>query len=307
MKKLLIVLAFVTAAALSFAAVNDSAGIIFPILDMGTGARAAGMGGAYTAVADDASAVYWNAAGLGGVRTIQAVLTYNQWFLDTVSGRAMFTFPLSAGTIGADVTYMNLGEFTDRDEFGNEILVEHPFMAGGSIGYGITFGDISGGVALKIMNQTIGDYSDTVFAGDAGAIYRNGTISAGLSLQNIGYGIGYELPLNIKAGVAVKFIDSPQHSLLTVYDAQYLFNDELFVNTGAEYVYAGILAARLGYRMAFAHNNLDGFKSLSGGIGVYVSTLKLDYAVIPYGDLGITHMVTVTYGFGGMEERERAK
>lgn len=43
-------------------------------LGMGIGARAMSMGGAFTAVADDASAIFWNPAGL-------AQLTDNQFFL----------------------------------------------------------------------------------------------------------------------------------------------------------------------------------------------------------------------------------
>ena len=39
------------------------------------GTRAQGMGGAFVGVADDASAVYWNPAGLGGWRVFQPVST----------------------------------------------------------------------------------------------------------------------------------------------------------------------------------------------------------------------------------------
>lgn len=40
------------------------------VLDIGVGARALGMGGAFVAVADDSTAVYWNAAGLPAVKNI---------------------------------------------------------------------------------------------------------------------------------------------------------------------------------------------------------------------------------------------
>ena len=47
-----------------------------PFLRMGVGARALGMGGAFTAVADDATASYWNPAGLTKIENIEATFMY---------------------------------------------------------------------------------------------------------------------------------------------------------------------------------------------------------------------------------------
>jgi|ERR1035437_592954 hypothetical protein len=306
MKKIILVLTLAMASASVFAGVYDNVSMIFPALSMGAGARAMGMGGAYTAVADDASAIYWNAAGLGTIKNIQAVLNYDKWFVDTMFSRGMFAVPLSAGAIGADIFYMSMGSITGRDIYGAATGNIYPYSIGGSAGYGISFGDISAGAALKIISQSTGARSNTAFAGDAGVLYKTGIYSAGLTLQNIGGTDGYSLPTVIKAGAAIKPINEGPHRLLIAVDAQYLFKDSASVSAGAEYVYADMLAARIGYKTGFARTNLEGLKGLSGGIGVKYAGVSFDYALVTYGDLGISHMITLTYDFAGYTQPKPA-
>lgn len=304
MKKTAQILALMMAAASSFAAVNESVSIIFPLLDMGSGARAMGMGEAYTAVADDASALYWNAAGLGTVKNLQIAVTYDKWYMDTMFSQALFAWPLPTGTIGADIYYLNMGSITGRDLYGAPTQTINPYGVGGSIGYGISFGGISAGAAVKMISQSMGNISNAAFAGDIGALYKTGIFAAGASLQNIGSGAGYSLPMNIKAGVAVKALEIQQHGLLAALDMQYLFKDAVSLSAGAEYVYSGIVALRLGYKLGFGVTNLEGLKGLSGGIGLRYSNLNFDYAVVPYGDLGTTHRVTLSYMFANPDPQK---
>ena len=53
-------------------------------LNIGTGARALGMGGSFVAVADDATSAYWNPAGLGGLKQTELAFMHTGMFgLDT--------------------------------------------------------------------------------------------------------------------------------------------------------------------------------------------------------------------------------
>ena len=60
----------------------------------GIGPRAMGMGGAFTAVADDASAAYWNAAGLAQLTSYEiSISSAPVYFQDNVNGAPAFGFP----------------------------------------------------------------------------------------------------------------------------------------------------------------------------------------------------------------------
>src|SRR5437868_6492711 len=54
-------------------------------LRVGVGARAPGMGGAFSPVADDATAIYWNPAGLAMLEKKEVSVSYNAYFKDTSS------------------------------------------------------------------------------------------------------------------------------------------------------------------------------------------------------------------------------
>jgi hypothetical protein len=60
----------------------------------GIGPRAIGMGGAFTAVADDASAAYWNVAGLAQISSYELTLSSAPvYFTDNLNGAPAFGFP----------------------------------------------------------------------------------------------------------------------------------------------------------------------------------------------------------------------
>ncbi len=311
MKKTLIVIAMtVLAAASSFAAVNDSASIMFPMLDMGVGARALGMGEAYTAVASDASAIYWNAAGLGNLKNIQLGLTYDKWFMDTYFSQILFACPLPQGTIGADIVYLSLGSLQGRDSSGATTRDYNPYNMGGSLAYGVNLGDVSAGLTLEMLSQSTGTLTSMGLGANAGVLYTKGIFSAGLNIQNIGNsssGSGYTLPTNIRAGVALKLLDTTQNSLLAALDTQYLFNDADYMSLGAEYVYDQTLALRVGYKMGLKQTDLEGMIGISGGVGLKLANLSIDYAIVPYGDLGTTQWMMLTYAFGNQPAAKPAE
>ena len=65
----------------------------FAFLKLGVGARAMGLGSAYVALADDPTAIYWNAAGLASLTGTQVTAMHNEWIQDSfdLGGRIPFT------------------------------------------------------------------------------------------------------------------------------------------------------------------------------------------------------------------------
>jgi hypothetical protein len=78
-------------------------------LSRGTSPRAGGMGEAFAAVADDASAVGWNPAGLGQLETFGAVASWDGAGQGLGLSHIAVAAPVGMGTVGAAVTAMTSG------------------------------------------------------------------------------------------------------------------------------------------------------------------------------------------------------
>ena len=69
-------------------------------LKVGVGSRGAALGEAYTTLADDPSAIYWNPAGLAAAHGTQLAFTHSRWLGDINNEFAAVTFPSFGGTLG---------------------------------------------------------------------------------------------------------------------------------------------------------------------------------------------------------------
>src|SRR6266852_2891154 len=110
----------------------------YPILSVGVGARAVGMGESFTAVADDLSALHYNPAGLGQLKSTQLSLMHDSYldggFYDTLG----FAYSLGdSGTLGLGLNYLNYGSIDQRDALGQLQGTYTPFDIGlhGAFGF----------------------------------------------------------------------------------------------------------------------------------------------------------------------------
>ncbi|MFH1010017.1 MAG: UPF0164 family protein, partial [bacterium] len=72
-----------------------------PFLGIAVGARALGMGGAFVSVADDATALYWNPAGIARLSSYEVILVHTDWISDLSYDFVGVVFPLrGAGALG---------------------------------------------------------------------------------------------------------------------------------------------------------------------------------------------------------------
>lgn len=299
-----IILAILTAAITvnSYAAseVKDAAGLAFSFMNIGAGARAAGMGEAFTAVSDDVSAIYWNPAGLGKIRAPEISLTYYSMYVDSSYQYLMGAFPAGPGTAGIDVSYVYFGNFDLRDDAG-VLLGEKasPYNIGVTAAYGMEFSKLlSAGAAVKYLSQAAAGTSLSGFTFDAGLLADFGILSAGLNARNIGAAGSYSVPTDIRAGLAGKIEMPPEHRLIIAGDIGYAVKGSMKYSVGAEYTFNNILSLRAGYRIKDENTDLGGMAGLFAGAGAALSGMKIDYSISPYGDLGITHNITFGYRFG---------
>ncbi|PIZ15658.1 hypothetical protein COY52_09200 [Candidatus Desantisbacteria bacterium CG_4_10_14_0_8_um_filter_48_22] len=284
-------------------------GAIF--LKLGVGSRPVAMGEAFVAAADDINALYWNPSGLSLAEGKQVIFTHTEWFQAIRYEYLAYCqslrdpFGTSFGVIGAGITYLYITDIERRDLAGTLLGTTVPANdLAIAVSYAKTLSErLNLGGTVKIINQQLDDKSALGAAIDLGMQYnlnKEGLVM-GLALQNMGYEAPFiteasPLPMNLKVGIANK---SPDSKLTLSADLNYSILDSIWaVGAGIEYWVHSVLAIRAGYKYNSAINNtLGALAGLTCGAGFNIGILGIDYALVPYGDLGYTHRVSLLAKF----------
>jgi hypothetical protein len=288
--------------------VNSDAGTSgFSFLKINISARAVGMGGAFTGLADDESALYYNPAGISSFEEKRFILGYHNYFFDMQSGFVGYIYNLdTTKALGAYASYLNYGDFIETDQFGNTTGE----FSGGDFLLALTFALKRGyhlgfGATAKFIYEKIQDFSATGLAVDLGAKYTadRKRYTAGLMIQNLGTQLSAlgedkdKLPLSFRAGGSF----NPRGLPLTLSsDVVFPLDNDPILAVGGEYYALKPLYIRLGWN-TFGSNfratdSDDKWAGFSGGVGFDIRRLQISYAFSPSADLGESHRVTLTGG-----------
>ena len=260
-------------------------------LEIGVGARACAMGGAFGAAADDASAIYWNPAGMVQSGTNQVMFSQNFWLMDMTHQFAAGVYKHKLGTFGASFYYSSSGDIPKVEDF-VKVGEYSAYDMAISLAYANSLVDcLSYGVGLKYINQKIEEESASTFAVDIGAIYdiwQLAGLKIGLAVQNIGPEIkfieeGDKLPLNIKLGVAYQ-----KDNYVIAADLNRTIDNDMTFGFGGEYVIRKILALRAGY------NSLH---TVSFGCGLFWKKFAFSYTLAPNENLDSSHRISLEVQF----------
>jgi len=220
-------------------------------LKIAPGGRPTGMGEAFVAMADEASAVWWNPAGLGFLQQKQFTAMYTRWLPQFKLSDLYYSYLAYIhdvpewGTFGTNVIFLNLGETERRDESNRSLGTFSSFELAVSGAYGAKVNeDLTMGVGLKLVYSNLSPFGAgaekgtgraTAVAADIGVLYKATFLrglSMGASLSNMGPKVAYidraqadPLPTNLKMGVAYHVIDQEFNKLTVVTD----LNKELVV------------------------------------------------------------------------------
>lgn len=288
MKKILrnVIIGSVMVLVLSFNCYANGAGTTAAsFLKIGVGARAAAMGDAFTALADDPTALYWNPAGLIKLKERQLSATYNVWFAEINQGYVSIGFPLSRGVLGSAINYVSMGNIEGRDEAGNPTGSFGASDFSLCLGYADRFSDkfifgLSGGM---IQDTIAGDTKSAFLVSSGGLFEVSESLTLGVVLQNIGTKLGSDpLPFIMKGGLAFK-----RGSLTLTMDIAKPIDNKIYYCAGVEWWVKDIIALRTGYK-----TNQDIGAGITVGMGFKKDKIQFDYAYVPYGDLGSTHRVS---------------
>lgn len=274
------------------------------------GARCIALGGACTAVSDDAYALYWNPAGLSKVPRVSAAASFTRYVQDvtyqSIEGAARVA---DLGVVGAGARYRDVGSISQTDVSGNSLGTFHPRDYIAETGWGESIYDLSDsevdvamGVAGRWIHSEIVERADG-FSGDLGVMSRfyqgSWLYDFGIVAQNMGVGQKFDqvrdtLPFRLKAGGAIY----PVKNLVLTLDALLPVNNVAHGALGGEYVIEASRQLKLALRAglnSLTYQSLGVASMLSGGVGVTAGDFSFDYAFAPMGILGQTHRFSISY------------
>lgn len=277
-------------------------------LKIAVGARQAAMGGAASGLADDASALYWNPAGLGLLAQQELSFLHTQWFDGITYEYLSYAHPVkSLGTFGAHLALLNYGAIESYDEGGAGLGQTSAKDWLGSFGWGspILKDRFRVGLAIKLVQEKLASYSATGFALDLGALALawetpEASLQLGAGLRHLGGGLtfiseSHPFPRTAYFGLALKAL---QDSLAVALDGALARDDGFHASLGVEYWLVPLVAVRVGYRSG----RTEAGTGLSSGVGFRIGRLYLDYTLSDFGRLGFAHRGQLSFKFGGLEE-----
>ncbi len=285
----------------AFAARSDvgTSGAVF--LKMNTGARPAAMGEAFTGLGGDANAFFYNPAGTAGIEKMEFMAQYGSWFQDIGYNAMSFVYPAKKwGTLGIGVINLSV---TDIERRATDTSAPDGTFGASDYAYILHYsrpvtGTVDAGANVKIINQKIDDKTAGAVAGDAGVFWKTPYegLTAGLAVQNFGGEIkfvndGSPLPLTTRAGAGYIFPAGGGANIALAADVVFPRDNDTQFCAGAEYTRVlpkdFSVAMRGGYKTV-SQEKLGGLSGLTAGAGLHWKQFGLDFAWVPYGDLGDT-------------------
>jgi hypothetical protein len=290
------------------------------ILELIPDARTGAMGNTFCGVADDVHCLFYNPAGLGTFRHNELTVSNNSLVEGIVHQNISFAYSLrdmvaanvaDLGTIAAGITTLDSGDMQKRDINGNNTgtfsLKDQVLWL--SYGKQVLASSIAGnifvGINSKFLTEDVDSIKYTDVCGDVGILWKAAyrPLSAGIAYQNIGPKMRYlqseyNLPQTIKAGIAYSY-----KSLSTAIDVSVPQSARMNFSLGTEYPLANAFVIRAGY-----NSRLDEGIGLTCGIGMYLKevdmffmyarAVEINYAFIPYGDLGSMQRISIVFKLG---------
>lgn len=298
-----------------------------PFLEIGVGSRALAMGGAFTAISDDPTAIYWNVAGLAKLKRSGVIFNHTEWIADIQFNFLSAAFKLNRwGTLGLSLTSLNMDEM-------DVTTIEEPegtgqtFRAGDfavSLAYAVNLTDrFSVGFSPKIIHQKIWEMSATGFAVDVGVHYVTPFkgVSLGFTMVNFGSKMQmdghntrllfdldpgstgnndrvpakletdkWQLPLNFRIGLLYRLLGSQQNTVNIGIDAAHPNNNYESVNAGIEYIFKNRFALRGGYKSLFLEDSEESF-TLGAGLNYPILGNIMIHIDFAYADFGLLENV----------------
>lgn len=273
----------------------QSTGAVF--LKIPIGAKATGLGSAFTAISNDITAIYYNPAGLVQLNKKEISITHTEWIANSKFDFIGYAQPSTNQTIGLGLTYLSYGEIEaynkNRQQIGTfsaqdlAITTSYSKFLTNSLSIGLNF---------KFIQQNIESEKAAGFGFDLGILKKLTQIplQIGFAFKNIGPELkfikkSYPLPLTLSVGACYTLFNF----LILASDINYEpINNHFGVSFGSEYTPISSLSLRLGYLLT-----KEKISTIGAGFGLKLFNCHLDYCFLPYSVLGDTHRLSFTLRF----------
>ncbi|MCZ6702526.1 MAG: PorV/PorQ family protein [Ignavibacteria bacterium] len=307
MKKFLLVIAilFTLLQSIGYSQITKTGSTAAKFLSMGIGPRANAMGGAFTSVVNDVSALYWNPAGMAELTKYEAMFTYTSIFKDLDINLNYFALVIPTedlGNFGLSVTALDYGDMEVTTEFFPEGTGEK--FSAASYAFGLSYARnitewFAAGITIKYITEGIFNSSANGFAFDIGTVFN--TPFFGIKFASIITNFGskmqmsgddllirhdadptrrgnnetvdafyktddFELPLKLQIGLSKDFQFLDGQRLTIAVDATHPNDNSEYANIGGELSFLdNLVSLRGGYKGLFLEDNLEG---LTLGVGL---------------------------------------
>ncbi|SVA24146.1 uncharacterized protein METZ01_LOCUS77000 [marine metagenome] len=304
-------------------------------LSIGVGSKASGMGGAFTSIANDATAMYWNPAGLSFNNTKEVYFNHANWIADISFDYFGFTIPMNGkSTIGFNITSVTMDEM-EVTRYGNEDTGETFKAADYAIGstYALNLTDrFSIGLNSKYIQQSIANSHAKGLALDFGTLFVTPFgFRLGTSISNFGPKlmmtgddllIGadvdeniegnnesvtgilstdyFDLPLVLRIGISDEFQIGSRNNIVLSLDAISPNDNANYINVGAGiYLLDGLISLYGGINSIFLENAESEF-SFGGGLRIpqlLNNSLSINFTHEQMKFLGNTQQVSISFNY----------
>lgn len=284
----------------------------FQFVKLPVSARGIALGNAYSALVQDSTALYWNPAGLAGLKGLDVQLMYSSYFVDSNYQFLSIGYPVKIkqgdkvidyGSFGLGIKYVSYGEFeytyptnytSEPDELGDtftcydyQIIFGYGKQLTKSFNFGLTF---------NYLYEKLEEWEADAYSFDLGFTYQNPDFMENVRLSftagNMGSNVQYyqkrwEMPVIARYGMFWKFLETPNkfHQFITVLEFVQYNDAALKSSVGLEYILNQRFILRTGYQAGY-----DAYDNITGGLGLNIpmggANLNLDLAYAPSADLG---------------------
>ena len=288
-------------------------------LKIGVGGRATALGDAFVAIANDASSLYWNPAGLVQFDNDQVMFSHNQWVADINHEFFGAVYHLGKNhALGVSVIALTMDDMPVTTEFA-------PFGTGQFFGFsdlaiGITYSQkmtdkFSFGATVRYMEETLDKLKMRGVMIDLGTYYWTGLGSTRFAVTVSHFGAemapdgkinlvgkkeksdwqSFSPPTMFRIGFAFEPFENEEHKVTTSIQLNHPNDNSENFALGAEYVWKSILSLRGGYKFNIDEQNF----SLGAGVDVPISIAKFtfDYSFSNFERLGSVHRFSILLGF----------